>query len=227
MEDEIDFVARQRKASRCNFDLANNNESWLESFTASGVLTKLGTFRFSLMPEISIFDEAREMNIRRLIYRVLKFAMIIFTWHMFGIGLMVVAGVEKPLRVLLHEGMEPAFSRGDTLFITNYQEDPIRTGEIIAFKIEGREIPIVHRVIKVHELQNGTSKFLTKDDNSQYDDRGLYPPGQLWLTRKDVVGRVRAVVPYVGMIFVLFYDYRMLKYLLLVGLVLFVRRRCK
>lgn len=47
--------------------------------------------------------------------------------------------------------MEPAFYRGDLLFLTNYQEDPIRVGEIVVFKVEGREIPIVHRVIRVHE----------------------------------------------------------------------------
>lgn len=47
--------------------------------------------------------------------------------------------------------MEPAFQRGDLLFLTNYKEDPIRVGEIVVFKVEGREIPIVHRVIKLHE----------------------------------------------------------------------------
>ena len=47
--------------------------------------------------------------------------------------------------------MEPAFYRGDLLFLTNYREEPIRVGEIVVFKIEGREIPIVHRVLKVHE----------------------------------------------------------------------------
>lgn len=47
--------------------------------------------------------------------------------------------------------MEPAFHRGDLLFLTNRVEDPIRVGEIVVFRIEGREIPIVHRVLKVHE----------------------------------------------------------------------------
>ena len=47
--------------------------------------------------------------------------------------------------------MEPAFFRGDLLFLTNYKEEPIRVGDIVVFKVEGREIPIVHRVIIVHE----------------------------------------------------------------------------
>lgn len=47
--------------------------------------------------------------------------------------------------------MEPAFHRGDLLVLTNNKADPIRVGDIVVFKIEGREIPIVHRCLKVHE----------------------------------------------------------------------------
>lgn len=57
--------------------------------------------------------------------------------------------------------MEPAFHRGDLLFLTNRVEDPIRVGEIVVFRIEGREIPIVHRVLKIHEkyVQTMSSLF--------------------------------------------------------------------
>ena len=47
--------------------------------------------------------------------------------------------------------MEPAFYRGDLLLLTNHREEPIRAGDIVVFRIEGRDIPIVHRIIKVHE----------------------------------------------------------------------------
>lgn len=47
--------------------------------------------------------------------------------------------------------MEPAFHRGDLLFLTNYEDEPVRVGEIVVFKVEGRDIPIVHRVLKLHE----------------------------------------------------------------------------
>lgn len=39
--------------------------------------------------------------------------------------------------------------------------------------------------------EDGKVKFLTKGDNNSVDDRGLYAPGQLWLEKKDVVGRAR------------------------------------
>ncbi len=47
--------------------------------------------------------------------------------------------------------MEPVFHRGDLLLLTNYRDELIRAGDIVVFRTEGREIPIVHRVIKVHE----------------------------------------------------------------------------
>lgn len=56
--------------------------------------------------------------------------------------------------------MEPAFHRGDLLFLTNRVEDPIRVGEIVVFRIEGREIPIVHRVLKIHEKYDGKHIFI-------------------------------------------------------------------
>jgi signal peptidase len=108
--------------------------------------------------------------------------------------------------------MEPAFHRGDLLFLTNYKEDPIRVGDIVVFKVEGRDIPIVHRVLKLHEKyeilmlnnffkllnqifrEDGSVKILTKGDNNSVDDRGLYAPGQLWLQKKDIVGRARGFV---------------------------------
>lgn len=47
--------------------------------------------------------------------------------------------------------MSPAFERGDILFLTMYRRDPIVAGDIMVFKINGRDIPIVHRVLKLHE----------------------------------------------------------------------------
>ena len=102
--------------------------------------------------------------------------------------------------------MEPAFHRGD-LFLTNFREDPIRAGEIVVFKVEGRDIPIVHRVIKVHEKDKGDIKFLTKGDNNEVNDRGLYKEGQNWLKKKDVVGRARGFLPYAGMVTIIVNNY--------------------
>ena len=43
---------------------------------------------------------------------------------------------------------------------------PIRTGEIVVFRVDHRDIPIVHRAIKVHEERSAQHvpemKLLTK-----------------------------------------------------------------
>lgn len=81
--------------------------------------------------------------------------MIVSSALMIWKGLMVVTGSESPIVVVLSGSMEPAFHRGDLLFLTNYREEPVRVGEIVVFKVDGRDIPIVHRVIKLHEKYVG------------------------------------------------------------------------
>lgn len=124
----------------------------------------------------SLFDDVRRMNKRQVtkigfayldvvniqpvheffpnfqfMYQVLSFGMIVSSALMIWKGLMVVTGSESPIVVVLSGSMEPAFHRGDLLFLTNYPEEPVRVGEIVVFKVEGRDIPIVHRVLKLHE----------------------------------------------------------------------------
>ena len=88
---------------------------------------------------------------------------------------------ENPAVVVLSGSMEPGSQRGDILWLDNSYESPIRVEEIVVFKI--KDIPIVHRVLQVHEVENSTKtvKCLTKGDNNQVNDRGLYAPGQMWL----------------------------------------------
>lgn len=178
------------------------------------------------MLSLDFLDDVRRMNKRQLYYQVLNFGMIVSSALMIWKGLMVITGSESPIVVVLSGSMEPAFHRGDLLFLTNRVEDPIRVGEIVVFRIEGREIPIVHRVLKIHEKQDGHIKFLTKGDNNAVDDRGLYKQGQHWLEKKDVVGRARGFVPYIGIVTILMNDYPKFKYavLFLLGLFVLVHR---
>ena len=126
----------------------------------------------------SLLEDVRRMDKYQFFYQVLSFGMIVSSALMIWKGLMVATGSESPIVVVLSGSMEPAFQRGDLLFLTNHDNEDIRVGEIVVFKIEGRDIPIVHRVLKVHEKEDGSIKFLTKGDNNSVDDRGLYAPGQ-------------------------------------------------
>jgi len=93
------------------------------------------------------------------------------------------------------------------------------------FKIDGREIPIVHRVLEVHEKQTGKFDLLTKGDNNQVHDRGLYN-GLTWLHREHIMGRAMGYLPYIGMITIWMNDYPILKWALIgiLGLYVIVNR---
>jgi len=155
------------------------------------------------------------MNYRTLCTQAVQLGLIITSALMIWKSLMLVTGSESPVVVVLSGSMEPGFFRGDILFL-NMGNAPIRTGEIVVFNIDGRDIPIVHRVIKVHERATSDKVFvLTKGDNNYSDDRGLYAKGQDWLHRHHIMGRAVGILPNVGMITILMNDYPYLKYALI------------
>lgn len=149
-------------------------------------------------------------------------AMAAVAWRLV-IGL---TNCDSPIVVVLSGSMETAFYRGDLLFLTNSYSDPIIPGEIVVFKIQGRDVPIVHRCMHTHTFDNGTTLFLTKGDNNNGHDRSLYAQNQMWLERKHIMGRARFFLPYVGIVTVKLNEYPMAKTLVItvmVGLMLYTR----
>ncbi|XP_058082772.1 uncharacterized protein LOC131230800 isoform X1 [Magnolia sinica] len=135
----------------------------------------------------------------------------LITWK----GLMCITGIELPVTVVVSESMEPGVKRGDILFV-HMSKDPIRAGEIVIFNVDGREIPIVHRVIKVHERQDtGEVDVLTKGDNNLVDDTFLYAHGRLWLQRHHIRGRAVGFLPYVGWATIIMTEKPIIMYLLI------------
>lgn len=96
--------------------------------------------------------------------------------------------------------MEPAIHRGDLLLLSNRYSTPLVSGDIVVYKLPGRDVPIVHRIIKVHEEHDTAAvDILTKGDNNLPDDRELYGDRK-WLSRDMVVGRAFAFLPRAGMV---------------------------
>jgi signal peptidase len=109
-------------------------------------------------------------NKRQLTFQLLNLAMIVFSALMIWKGLMFMTKSESPVVVVLSGSMEPAFQRGDILFLNNSVEK-VFVGDVVVFKIKDRDIPIVHRILKVHEKHDGRVELLTKGDNNRVDDR--------------------------------------------------------
>ncbi|PKU39712.1 signal peptidase complex catalytic subunit sec11c [Limosa lapponica baueri] len=153
---------------------------------------------------MDLFGDLRRMNKRQLYYQVLNFAMIVSSALMIWKGLIVITGSESPIVVVLR-GLG-SFPDGHILLLSR------KFGACS----DGRYRFGVHCFItSLPSRENGNIKFLTKGDNNEVDDRGLYKEGQNWLEKKDVVGRARGFLPYVGMVTIIMNDYPKFKYALL------------
>ncbi|EXF74965.1 signal peptidase I [Colletotrichum fioriniae PJ7] len=150
-------------------------------------------------------------NPRQAASQLLNFALILSTAFMMWKGLSVISDSPSPIVVVLSGSMEPAFQRGDLLFLWNrnlIQETDV--GEIVVYEVKGKNIPIVHRVVR--RFGSGPeAKLLTKGDNNNSDDTELYAKDQDYLVRKDIIGSVVAYIPFVGYVTILLSEYPWLK----------------
>ncbi|OUM70707.1 hypothetical protein PIROE2DRAFT_1263 [Piromyces sp. E2] len=153
---------------------------------------------------------------REIAHQILNIFMIVTSAFMSWKALALITNSESPIVVVLSESMEPAFHRGDLLFLALPRQEPYVVGDIVVYKIKGQDIPIVHRILKIHKNdEDGEDYILTKGDNNNIDDRALYNKDQLWIKRSDIIGKVKGFLPYIGYITIVMSDYPKLKYALL------------
>jgi len=142
------------------------------------------------------------MNLRQQITQFLTLAYVFSSAFMVWKTLSVVANSHSPIVVVLSGSMEPAFQRGDILFLWN-RDSSAKVGDVVVYEIEGKPIPIVHRVLREHHNAE-KQLLLTKGDNNPVDDLGLYAKKQQYLNQKtDLVGTVKGYLPKVGYITIL------------------------
>jgi signal peptidase len=90
------------------------------------------------------------MNLtRQSLAQLINALLVLTSSFMFYKGLSVVAYTESPVVVVLSGSMEPAFERGDVLFLWN-RESRVKVGDIAVYNVKHRDIPIVHRVLRSH-----------------------------------------------------------------------------
>lgn len=173
---------------------------------------------------------------RQTLIQILNFALVLSTAFMLWKTLSILSNSPSPIVVVLSGSMEPAFQRGDLLFLWN-RDKTAEVGEIVVYNVKGKDIPIVHRVVR--SFQHGTaaslgksghdamvgqgkeeikpkSKLLTKGDNNVADDTELYARGQDYLDREeDIIGSVRGYVPAVGYVTIMLSEHPWLKSVML------------
>ena len=84
---------------------------------------------------------------RQTLAQILNFALVLSTAFMLWKGLSIATDSPSPIVVVLSGSMEPAFQRGDLLFLWNRGLDT-QIGEIVVYNVKGKDIPIVHRVVR-------------------------------------------------------------------------------
>ena len=95
-------------------------------------------------------EEIKKMRPRKLLQQGITLGMIVCSALMIWKSLMIITNTESPVVVVLSGSMEPAYYRGDILFLS-YYSDPITPGDVVVFKLKEQEIPIVHRAIAVQK----------------------------------------------------------------------------
>jgi signal peptidase len=171
-----------------------------------------------------IVGELKNMSVRQLVSQILGLGLIVTSAFMIWKCLMLATGSESPVVVVLSGSMEPAFQRGDILFLYNGEKE-VESGDIVVFNLDGRDIPIVHRVIRTHERRGEEEDpydILTKGDNNYNDDRVLYDRGQDWIHKENILGRAVGFLPYAGIATIIMNDYPAVKFILIAFLGLLV-----
>ena len=78
-------------------------------------------------------------NARQSIAQVLNFALVLSTAFMLWKGVSIASNSSSPIVVVLSGSMEPAFQRGDVLFLWNRGERT-EVGEIVVYNVRGTHI---------------------------------------------------------------------------------------
>ncbi|KAH9078512.1 hypothetical protein Ae201684P_019596 [Aphanomyces euteiches] len=137
---------------------------------------------------------------RQVAKEALRVGMLILSIFVFWKGVVGLTGGESPIVVVLSGSFVPSYRRGDILLVDNHKPN-IEIGDIVVFKIHGRDIPTAHRVL-------------------QFAYGHLTMPSQLWLQHEDIVGVARGFIPYLGYVNIVLNDYPLLK-VLTIGILAF------
>lgn len=106
-------------------------------------------------------------NTRQSLAQVLNFALVLSTAFMMWKGLSVATASSSPIVVVLSGSMEPAFQRGDLLFLWN-RAPRAELGEVVVYNVRGKDIPIVHRVVRTFPEVEGKAKKVKEVEEYVY-----------------------------------------------------------
>jgi len=104
-------------------------------------------------------------------------------------GMAYALTTDMPVVAVESNSMVPVFYQGDILVLMGSKLPQYAVGDVIVYSVEGRSVPIVHRIIKI----NADGSYQTKGDANS---------GQLsfehYVDPLRVHGKMIAIIPYLG-----------------------------
>ncbi|CBZ24079.1 putative signal peptidase type I [Leishmania mexicana MHOM/GT/2001/U1103] len=161
-------------------------------------------------------DTLLSLRIRDVVHQVVTISLFLSVILVGWRGAAVITNCEASIVVVLSGSMEPGYHRGDVLLLHHRPEYPVEVGDIIVYTLPGQEIPIVHRVHRIHERAEDHKRlYLTKGDNNMNDDRFLFHGGREWVEQDMIIGKTFAYVPRIGYLTIMFNESKVIKYVAL------------
>lgn len=104
-------------------------------------------------------------------------------------GLAFALSTDMPMVAVESSSMVPTFNRGDILILNGVPAEELEIGDVIVFSPEGRQMPVVHRLI----AKNPDGTFQTKGDANSGQ-----LPFEKSIESSQIHGRSIAAIPYLG-----------------------------
>ena len=129
-----------------------------------------------------------EFIVARVEKRKNVFGITILIVIMLAITMLVSCQFKYGILVIGSGSMKGALDIGDAVIYESYENEEIKVGDIIVFKKKG--IQLIHRVIKVRNVENEI-RYYTKGDANEVMDSG-------YVTKNDIVGKTKLKIMYIG-----------------------------
>ncbi|TVY16131.1 Signal peptidase complex catalytic subunit SEC11 [Lachnellula arida] len=161
------------------------------------------------------------LRLRCTLTKALPAILALSTTFMAWKGLCIFTASPNPVVVVVSESMAPAFHRGDILLLWN-RSSCVQVGEVPVVWFAGNPLPMVHRAVKVfnldcsHDDPSSRQLMVTKGDNNEFEDIPLYPAGRQFISRDEVKGLVTGYLPFLGWMVIGLQEVVWVKYLLFV-----------
>ncbi|CAF1688012.1 unnamed protein product [Adineta ricciae] len=125
---------------------------------------------------------------------------VLMLWKSF----MLCTNCQSPIAFMTEDVNATSLRRGDLLLVTNYVQDSFRADDLILLNIENEKYFVAGRIVTVSK-QNDAGITITYQ--SVCSQTGECPSKESFIEKKDIIGKIRGRLPYIGLLIIWFKGY--------------------